>query len=308
MLTIAVSSRALFHTEDGDAIFKAEGPEAFNDYMRAKENTPLRPGPAFNLVRKLLAMNTTQAPSTGPSRRDCVEVVLLSRNSPDAGLRIMHSIMHYGLDIERAVFSQGGDRFRYAKAFNAHLFLSTNPVDVLTALDQGVAAAALLPKEGSVGDDSLVRIAFDGDSVLFSDEADHVTQSHGIRAFQISEQEKARTPLQAGPFKGFVEELQKLQARYPAETGPLRIGLFTARGVPAHERALRTLRSWGIRLDEALFSGGMPKGPFLAAFGADMFFDDTKKHCESASEHDVPAGHVPYGNGQGIILADAKTA
>jgi 5'-nucleotidase len=304
MLTIAVSSRALFHTEDGDKIFQSDGAEAFNTYMRSKEGIPLRPGPAFNLVRKLLAMNTSEEHTP----RDRVEVVLLSRNSPDAGLRIMHSIMHYELDIERAVFSQGGDRFRYATAFGAHLFLSTNSADVVSAMNHGVAAATMVHRMDEVGEDSLVRIAFDGDSVLFSNEADYITQTQGLKAFQLSEQAKVNTPLQAGPFKGFITELQKLQASYPAEEGPLRVGLFTARGIPAHERALRTLRSWGIRLDEALFSGGLPKGPFLKAFGADVFFDDTRKHVESASLHDVPAGHVPYGNGQGIFLEGPKAA
>jgi 5'-nucleotidase len=296
MLTIAVSSRALFHTEDGDNIFQAEGAEVFNEYMRSKERIPMKPGPAFNLVRKLLALNKAQ----NDPANDLVEVVLLSRNSPDAGLRIMHSILHYGLDIERAVFSQGGDRFRYAAAFGAHLFLSANPADVATAIRKGVAAATMVPKADEVGEDSIVRIAFDGDSVLFSNEADKITQAHGIRAFHLSEQANADRPLEGGPFKGFITELHKLQANYPIEESPVRIGLFTARGVPAHERALRTLRSWGIRLDEALFSGGMPKGPFLKAFGADVFFDDTQRHVDSAHQYDVPAGHVPYGNGQGI--------
>ncbi len=297
MLTIAVSSRALFHTEDGDAIFQRRGPQAFNNYMRSKEQIPLRPGPAFNLVRKLLGLNTGE--------RDRVEVVLLSRNSPDAGLRIMHSIMHYNLDIERAVFTQGGDRFRYVTAFGAHLFLSTNASDVCSALHYGVAAAQMIPRVEDVSKDKIVRIAFDGDSVLFSDEADKITQTKGLREFQRSEQKKADTPLKGGPFKSFIAELSKLQAHYEDEAAPIRIGLFTARGIPAHERALKTLRSWGIRLDEALFSGGLPKGPFLKAFGADVFFDDTKHHVESADKHNVPAGHVPYGNGQGITAETA---
>jgi 5'-nucleotidase len=298
MLTIAVSSRALFHTGDGDKIFQTKGAEAFNAYMRSKEGVALRPGPAFNLVRKLLALNSQGA----SNKRDRVEVVLLSRNSPDAGIRIMHSILHYGLNIERAVFSQGGDRFRYAAAFGAQLFLSTNPSDVIAAMQHGVAAATMVPKIDEVGEDSVVRICFDGDSVLFSSEADHINQTQGLLAFELAEQEKANTPLQAGPFKAFITELQTLQAYYPLEEGPLRVGLCTARGVPAHERALKTLRSWGIRLDEAVFCGGLPKGPLLKAFGADIFFDDAPKHVESANQHDVFAAHVPYGNGQGIFV------
>lgn len=296
MLTIAISSRALFHTGDGDEIFTKNGPSAFNKYMRAKERTPLRPGPAFNLIRKLLALNTSE------KGRDRVEVILLSRNSPDAGLRIMRSILEYELDIERAVFTQGGDRFKYVAAFGAHLFLSTNSEAVSTSINYGVASAQMIPLVSEIDEDKTVRLAFDGDSVVFSNEADEVNQKQGLRAFQRSEQEQARRPLKAGPFKTFISELSKLQAYYEPESAPIRIGLFTARGVPAHERALRTLRSWGVRLDEALFSGGLPKGPFLKAFGADIFFDDTKHHVESASAHDVPAGHVPYGSGKGLTV------
>lgn len=299
MLTIAVSSRALFYTEDGDEIFKSQGAEAFNKYMRSKEKTQLRPGPAFNLVRKLLALNTYE------KGRDRVEVVLLSRNSPDAGLRIMKSILHYELDIERAVFTQGGDRFRYIAAFGAQLFLSTNPSDVQSALSYGVASAEMMPSVNEINEDKYVRLAFDGDSVVFSNEADEINQRQGLKAFQQSEQQHAKTPLKAGPFKVFISELSKLQGHYEPEAAPIRIGLFTARGVPAHERALRTLRAWGVRLDEALFSGGLPKGPFLKAFGADIFFDDTKHHVESANEHAVPAGHVPYGSGKGLTLVSA---
>lgn len=289
MLTIAVSSRALFHIENEHKIFQEEGPEAFNAYMRANERVPLKPGPAFNLVRKLLALN----PGRGDSKeRNRVDVVLLSRNTPDAGIRIMQSIMHYDLDIIRAVFCQGADRFRYMSAFNAQLFLSLSADDVRCALERGIAAAQLIPQESNIGEDNVVRIAFDGDSVLFSDEAEIQVQNEGLEAWKRSEIEKAHLPLDGGPFKGFITELAKLQSQFPVENGPLRIGLFTARGVTVHERALNTLRSWGIRLDEALFSAALPKGPFLEAFQADMFFDDTMVHVESAKAHSVPVGHV----------------
>lgn len=289
MLTIAVSSRALFHLEDEHKVFEENGSEAFNEFMRRKERVPLKPGPAFNLVRKLLALNGS---ASDDGRDRVVDVVLLSRNSPDAGMRIMQSILYYDLDIIRAVFSQGADRFRYTAAFGAQLFLSLNSADVKAALEQGIAAAQLIPREAGIDEDETVRIAFDGDSVLFSDEAEHEVANLGIRAWQKTEQAKADTPLDAGPFKAFITALASLQQRYPREKAPIRIGLFTARGVAAHERALRTLRSWGIRLDEALFANGLPKGPFLKAFKADMFFDDTIKHVESARAHDVTAGHV----------------
>lgn len=289
MLTIAVSSRALFHLELEHQIFEEEGSEAFNRYMRDHDRVPLRPGPAFNLVRKLLAMNTGRGDS--PSR-DRVDVVLLSRNSPDAGMRIMQSILHYDLDIIRAVFSQGGERFQYMTAFGAQLFLSLDKRDVEAALKQGVAAAQLIPRTSNIDDDDVVRIAFDGDSVIFSDEAERRVVDEGLEGWKKRERENAHVPLGAGPFKGFLSALAELQSHYPVEEGPLHIGLVTARGVSVHERALRTLREWGIRLDEAVFANGLPKGPLLKAFRADMFFDDTLQHIESAKQHDVPAGHV----------------
>lgn len=305
MLTIAVSSRSLFHIEDGNKIFEEQGQLAFDEYMRSKETVPLRPGAAFPLVRKLLAMNTTRF----PERRDRVEVVLLSRNSPDAGMRVMNSIAHYGLDIERAVFSQGADRFRYAKAMGAQLFLSANSGDVRSALEHGMAAATMLPRECDEHEDSNeVRIAFDGDSVLFDSEADECYQEHGLEVFRQQEMAKAHVPLGDGPMKAFLQELYALQKQFPVGESPLRVALVTARGMPSHARVLNTLRHWGIHIDEAVFCGGACKGPILQAFGADVFFDDTHKNIDSALSCDVPSGHVPFGNGQGIVQAPRKAA
>lgn len=303
MLTIAVSSRSLFHLEDGHDVFVNEGQEAFNEYMRSKEHIPLRPGTAFNMVKKLLALNTVAR----PGRPDRVEVVLLSRNSPDAGMRVMNSIQHYGLPIERAVFSQGTDRFRYAKAMGAHLFLSANPDDVKNAINHGLAAATMLPSErdAEMDDDTHVRIAFDGDAVLFSAEADEHYRAHGLEAFQEHEVQRAKVPLGAGPFKVFLNELHELQKCYPAEQAPIKVALVTARGLPAHARVLHTLRSWGIRIDEGIFAAGCPKGPLLQAFGADIFFDDTKTNIDSAESCNIPGGHVPFGHGHGIVAEQA---
>lgn len=298
MLTIAVSSRTLFHLEDSHEVFVSKGQNAFNEYMKSKENTPLRPGTAFSLVRKLLELNSGR----GSSKRDRVEVILLSRNSPDAGMRVMNSIEHYGLDIERAVFSQGTDRFRYARALGAHLFLSATPSDVKTAIESGIAAATILPSETTdASEDKVVRIAFDGDSVLFNSEADDVYRERGLEAFRQQEVEKANVPLGAGPFKVFLEELHTIQKSFNAEDCPIKVALVTARGMPAHARVLHTLRHWDIRLDEGIFAAGCPKGPLLEAFGADIFFDDTQKNIESAHNHNIPGGHVPFGTGQGIV-------
>lgn len=297
MLTIAVSTRALFHIEDGNTIFEEQGQAAFNSYMRSKEDTPLRKGIAFSLVRKLLALNKL---STNGSR--LVDVVMLSRNSPDAGMRVMNSVHHYGLDIERAVFSQGADRFKYAKALKAHLFLSTTPSDVKKAVDRGLAAATMLPAATDSDDaDQEVRLAFDGDSVLFSSEADDCYRENGLQAFRDSEVKNANIPLGAGPFKEFLEEICKVQALLPEENPPLRIALVTARGMPAHARVLHTLRSWNIRVDEGIFAAGCPKGPLLEAYGADIFFDDTQRNIESARDCQIVSGHVPFGLGHGIV-------
>jgi 5'-nucleotidase len=289
MLTIAVSSRALFRMEDSHAIFMSDGANAFDNFQRENEHVTLQPGVAFPLVKKLLALNTHPK-----GKRDRVEVVLLSRNSPDAGLRVMRSISEYGLDIERALFTQGKDRFRYAKALNTDLFLSVNSDDVRIALENGVAAAAMMPQSESALLEGDIKIAFDGDSVLFSDVAERVYQEHGLATFQQTEQEQASIPLPDGPFKGLLTALSELQRCFPLGKSPVKIALVTARGIPAQERVLKTLRSWGINIDAAVFCGGLPKGPFLQAFDADIFFDDTMKHCESAASH-VATGHVPSG-------------
>lgn len=290
MFTIAVSSRALFNMEASHDVFVKGGQKAFEQFQRDSEDTPLEPGVAFALVKKFLAFNS-------PGIRDQVEVVLLSRNSPDAGMRVMRAISDYGLDIEQAIFTQGGDRFAFAEAFNVDLFLSVNSDDVRTALKNGVTAAAMLIHgEAAAGDDDdSITVAFDGDSVLFSDEAERIFQQHGLDHFQKSEREQAGVPLPDGPFRKLLMALSELKAKSPPGKVKIKLLLVTARGIPAQERVIRTLRSWNISLDAAAFCGGKPKGPILLAFGADIFFDDTMKHCENATASSVPAGHVPSG-------------
>jgi 5'-nucleotidase len=226
-----------------------------------------------------------------------VEVILLSRNSADTGLRIFNSIKYHGLDIGRAAFTRGESTHPYISAFGAHLFLSAESSDVRKALDAGFAAATILPSEAAPvaeNNPSQLRIAFDGDAVLFSDESERIYKESGLGAFQDNEVASAKKPLPGGPFKNFLAMLHQIQLDYPADTSPLRTALITARGAPAHERVIRTLRAWNIRIDEALFLGGKDKGEFLKAFGADIFFDDQQKHCESARQH-VATGHVPHG-------------
>lgn len=305
LLTVAVTSRALFDLEESHALWQAEGLDAYAAYQRAHEDDVLGPGVAFTVVRKLLALNQG-APADTPR----VEVILLSRNSADTGLRIFNSIQHYGLDIVRATFTAGEPTWPYIKPFGTDLFLSANPDSVRSALSHGIAAATILPKppgeraeEAAAAAGELpagrlsnqLRIAFDGDAVIFGDESERISREQGVEAFGRHEQEKARELLSGGPFRGFLAALHQLQAAFPpGEHAPIRTALVTARSAPAHERVIRTLREWGVRLDEALFLGGRHKGPFLAAFGADIFFDDSQHNIDSAHPH-TAAGHVPHG-------------
>ena len=291
-LVIALSSQALFDMRQSHEVFEREGLAAYADYQVARENDVLEPGVAFPLARKLLALNDDGV------EHPRVEVILLSRNNADTGLRIFNSIEHYGLHIERAAFTSGASPWRYMSAYGADLWLSTNGADVGRALKSGYAAATILPggadRKPGTDDNRQLRIAFDGDAVLFSDEAERIYQSGGLEAFADSERAAANQPLSGGPFKGVLEALHKIQSAYPPEHNPIRTALVTARSAPAHKRVVLTLREWGIRIDEALFLGGRAKGEFLKAFGADIFFDDQQTHISSASEH-VTAAHVPYG-------------
>lgn len=292
-LVVAISSRALFDMTEGHRIFESQGIDAYCQYQIEHEDVVLEPGVAFGLVEKLLALNEER---DNPR----VEVILLSRNSADTGLRVFNSVEHYGLPITRAAFTNGASPYRYVPAFGAHLFLSADPNDVVQALNRGYAGATILPGPADTADleaakrQDQVRIAFDGDAVLFSDEAERVFKEAGLTEFSASERAQAKQPLSGGPFKSFLAALHSLQSQYSAESCPIRTALVTARAAPAHERVIRTLRSWNIRIDEALFLGGMPKAEFLDAFGADIFFDDQQGHCELASRH-VTTGHVPHG-------------
>ena len=286
-LVIAISSRALFNLEDSHRVFEEEGLDAYQQYQISKEDQPLEQGDAFLLVQKLLGLNKLLDESP-------VQVILLSRNSADTGLRVFNSIQHEGLDISRAAFSGGESPYRYLSAFNSHLFLSTDGADVRQALESGVAAATILPSEKSVTPNEKLKIAFDGDAVLFSDDSEKIFKNQGLEAFTENEKEAANEPLSGGPFKPILAALQQIQMAFPPGESPLRTCLVTARAAPAHERVVRTLRAWNIRIDESLFLGGLDKGEFLRAFDADVFFDDQEGHCESARNH-VATGHVPHG-------------
>ena len=289
-LVVAISSRALFDFEEENKVFEQSDDRAYMALQLERLDTPATPGVAFSLVKKLLAFNQDAA-----AGREPVEVVILSRNDPVSGMRVFRSARHYGLPIERGSFTRGQSPWRYLKPLHANLFLSTHLSDVRAALDAGVPAAQVYPHSAHASEahPNEVRIAFDGDAVLFSDEAERVYQAQGLDAFLRHESAKAQQPLLAGPFKPLLTALQRLQIEgTPAMR--IRTALVTARSAPAHERAIRTLMDWRIEVDEAMFLGGLPKGEFLREFEPDFFFDDHPRHIESASRH-VPAGHVAHG-------------
>jgi 5'-nucleotidase len=297
-LVVAISSRALFDFELENQVFESTNDKAYMRLQLDKLEQPAKPGVAFSLVKKLLAFN--HAKDGTAHAHPLVEVVILSRNDPVSGMRVFRSAQHYGLDIKRGSFTKGAAPWRYLKPLRAHLFLSANLDDVRAALAAGVPAAQVYPQSAhaSSAHPNEVRIAFDGDAVLFSDEAEQVFQTSGLDAFQQHESDKAAEPLPAGPFKPLLDALQYLQTignsgdpNYPMR---LRTALVTARSAPAHERAIRTLMSWDIDVDEALFLGGLPKGEFLREFEPDFFFDDQTRHVTAAALH-VPSGHVASG-------------
>jgi 5'-nucleotidase len=286
-LVVAISSRALFDFEEENRLFETGDDRAYMKLQLDRLDQPAKPGVAFSLVHKLLAFNDASAQR--------VEVVILSRNDPVSGMRVFRSAQHYGLPIQRGSFTRGQPPWRYLRPLRANLFLSTHLSDVRAALEAGVPAAQVYPHSVHASDShpNEVRIAFDGDAVLFSDEAERVFQAEGLSAFQAHEASKAALPLPGGPFKPLLEALHRLQAEGTSQMR-VRTALVTARSAPAHERAIRTLMNWNIEVDEAMFLGGLPKGEFLREFEPDFFFDDQTGHIEAASLH-VPSGHVAAG-------------
>jgi 5'-nucleotidase len=286
-LVVAISSRALFDFEEENQVFERDGEAAYIALQFARLEVPAREGVAFPLVKKLLAFNTPNAQR--------VEVVILSKNDPVSGLRVFRSAHGAGLHLERGVFTRGANPYRYLDALKANLFLSTNENDVRSALNAGFPAARVYPESAQAASrhaDEL-RIAFDGDAVLFSDEAERVYQRDGLDAFTKHETTHALQPLPPGPFKPLLEALHRLQNEKNASI-KIRTALVTARSAPAHERAIRTLMEWNVAVDELMFLGGLDKGAFLKAFEPDFYFDDQRGHVDSARLH-VAAGHVPFG-------------
>ncbi|MCH5343422.1 MAG: 5'-nucleotidase [Acetatifactor sp.] len=285
-MVIGVSSRALFDLTVENEIFERQGVEAYCRYQVEHEQEVLKPGPGFRLIKQLLGLN---------DHGQLVEVVIMSHNSPDTSLRVFNTIKHYGLPITRAVLVSGASLAPYLTAFHTDLFLSACEDDVQSAIDSGIAAGIICTERtyDDTDEDSRIRIAFDGDAVLFTDESEQIFKAKGLIAFERNEELNARRPLEEGPFAHFLRKLSDLQSRIGLENCPIRTALVTSRSAPAHERVIRTLRAWNVRVDEAFFLGGLEKKDFLKAFGAQIFFDDQSVHTLSASQ-EVPAARVPY--------------
>ena len=290
-LVIGVSSRALFDLTVENEIFRTQGVEAYCRYQVEHEKELLAPGNGFRLIEALLNINKL------PGQEGRVEVIIMSHNSPDTSLRVFHSIAHYGLDISRAVLASGASLTPYLEAFHTDLYLSADEADVQAAIDCGIAAGIICCDEiktyGSGKEIFQIRIAFDGDAVLFSDESEQIFREKGLEAFEENERIQAENPLKQGPFAKFLKTLSDIQKEFQPEQAPLRTALVTARSAPAHERVIRTLRAWNVRIDEAFFLGGITKRDVLKAFGAHIFFDDQAVHTAPASEV-VPSARVPY--------------
>ena len=288
-LVVGISSRALFDLEFENRIYEEQGLQAYLEYQRAHEQDILKPGTAFPLIRALHKLNN--------GGEQLVEIIIMSKNSADTSLRIFNSIEHYGLAISRAALVGGNKIAPYLSAFNTGLFLSANEEDVQEAIDAGVAAGLICSHDDLDihADEEIdqIRIAFDGDAVIFSDESEKIFKSQGLEAFEAHERLNARKPLPEGPFAKLLATISKVQKQFPTENMPIRTALVTARNAPAHERVIRTLMAWGVRIDEAFFLGGVQKSDFLKAFGAHIFFDDQAVHTDPASKL-VPAARVPY--------------
>ena len=287
-LVVGISSRALFDLETENRIYEEQGLQAYLEYQVAHEKEILRPGTAFPLIKALHKLND--------HGEQLVEIIIMSKNSADTSLRIFNSIQHYGLDITRAALVGGNRITPYLSAFNTGLFLSASEQDVQEAIDAGIAAGLICSHDGlSIRPDEeidQIRIAFDGDAVIFSDESEKIFQSEGLAAFEEHERLNARKPLPEGPFAKLLSTISLVQKRFGSDHAPIRTALVTSRNAPAHERVIRTLRVWGIRIDEVFFMGGIRKSDVLKAFGAHIFFDDQAVHTDPASKL-VPAARVP---------------
>lgn len=298
-LVVAVASSALFDLSESDKVFREKGYSIYKRYTKQHQNDVFKPGVAFPFVKRFLAINK-RFPEQKP-----VEVVLLSKNDPETGLRVFNSISHYDLDIVRAGFLNGKSPIEYIPAFNTSLFLSANAEDVKEAVNAGFPAGTVLGESYEEDDpnENELRIAFDFDGVIVDDQAEKIFQEKDLDAFHDNEITKANLPMDPGPLFKLFKQLSALQRadKLSARKKPnsykrfLRISIVTARSAPAHERAVNTLRKWRMEVDEAFFLGGIEKGRILEIMKPHIYFDDQMSHLKSSSGKHIPSVHIPFG-------------
>ncbi|XP_007641862.1 cytosolic 5'-nucleotidase 1B isoform X9 [Cricetulus griseus] len=302
-ITIAVSSRALFNMVDDRKIYEEEGLEKYMEYQLTNENVILTPGPAFRFVKALQHVNS-RLRELYPDEQDLFDIVLMTNNHAQVGVRLINSVNHYGLLIDRFCLTGGKSPIGYLKAYLTNLYLSADSEKVQEAIKEGIASATMFAGAKDMAYcDTQLRVAFDGDAVLFSDESEHIAKEHGLDKFFQHEALFENKPLAQGPLKGFLEDLGKLQKKFYAKDErllcPIRTYLVTARSAASSgARVLKTLRRWGLEIDEALFLAGAPKGPILVKIRPHIFFDDQMFHIESAQKFGTITAHVPYGIAQ----------
>lgn len=288
ILVVGISSRALFKLEDANIIYEKKGLKNYTDYQLKNVNKHLKPGTGFRLIKNLLSLNT--------NKERVIEVIILSRNNAATSLRITKSIEHYNLDITRSAWIGGEKISRYLKPYHVDLFLSAHGDDVKDAVNKGIAAARIYKYDtytpDTINDKKIIKLAFDGDSVIFSSESEDLFQEKGLTDFLTHEKNHSNETLSDGPFANLIRSISILQNKFKVEKCPIRTALITARNSPAHERVIITLEKWGVRIDEVHFLGGIDKSSILEAFKADIFFDDQDIHCLPASKY-VPTAIVP---------------
>lgn len=295
-LVIGVASSAVFDLSESDSVFRSEGEEQYRKYQERNLDVALPKGIAYPFIKRLLALNDLNASDP------LVEVILLSRNDPDTGLRVMKTIEHYGLGMTRAIFTQGRSPYEYIPALNIALFLSGHKPDVEAAISSGHPAGQVL--DSNFDDDeneTILRIAFDFDGVLAGDESESVMQSDGLTAFHDHEVKNVTQPHNPGPLKELLVRIAKIQSAEeshkqlnPNYENRIRVSIVTARNAPSHERALKTLKSWGVMANDAFFLGGIEKSRILGVLKPHIFFDDQSGHLQSASAV-APSVHIPFG-------------
>lgn len=294
-LVVGIASSALFDLSEGDAVFREKGRAEYEKYQEKHLKNTLPPGTAFPFIQRLLALNGLQP--------GLVEVIVMSRNSPKSGLRVMESIRDHGLDITRSVFREGESSFQFMPTFNMSLFLSANRHDVVAAVEAGHPAGHVLPSTAAADpDDDSLRLAFDFDGVLADDASERVFQEGGsLEQYFEYESAHANDPLSPGPLKDFLQAINRIQeledARWdsdPRYRKKVRVSLVTARNAPAHERSIRSLESWGLHVDDAFFLGGLSKTGVLNTLRPHIFFDDQLKNIRDP-DLSTPSVHIPFG-------------